>query len=126
MKQLMTARQTIECYLSPMNNGSQYLNENFPKMYSHIMAKVRDVKEEKALSFTLKFIEADEDDEHALDACGVLRACADEMDEVLINHPTYLHSATGIDGYGRLVMVFRHSVVSRESVNNYMKRMEVE
>ena len=62
MKQLMTARQTIECYLSPMNNGSQYLNENFPKMYSHIMARVLEVKEEKALRFTLKFIEADEDE----------------------------------------------------------------
>lgn len=126
MKQLMTARQALECYLSPVNHGRDYVLEHFPKKYSHVFARMEADKKDKSILFTMKFIEADIDDEKGADAVTVLLACADDMDEELKRFPTYLHSLTGIDGYGRLIMLFKHSTMSRESLKSYMARLGVE
>ena len=80
----------------------------------------------KDILFTMKFVKADEDEEMGADAVTVLRACADEMNEELRRYPTYLHSATGIDRYGRLVMMFSHSNMTRDSVKSYMSILGVE
>ena len=126
MKPLMTAKQALDCYLSDANHGSEYVLENFPERYSHVFARVTVDKKNKSVLFTMKFVKADDDDEMGADAVTVLRACADDMDEVLRRHPTYLHSATGLDGYGRLVMMFSHSTMTREAIRSYMKILGVE
>ncbi len=126
MKQMMTAKQALDCYLSDANHGSEYVLEHFPDKYSHVFARVTVDKKNKDILFTMKFVKADEDDEMGADAVTVLRACADDMDEELRRHPTYLHSATGIDGYGRLVMMFSHSNMTRDSVKSYMSILGVE
>lgn len=125
MKQLMTARQVIDCYLSPRNHGTEYVMEHFPERYSHMFVRVEHNKKDKELLFTMKFVKADAD-ENGMDAVETLRSCEEDMDDVLKLYPTYLHSMTGMDGYGRLLMLFRHSRMDRGTVKEYIRNMGVE
>lgn len=126
MKQLMTARQALGCYLAPGNHGEEFVLKHFPKRYTFVLARVQADKHDKTLMITMRFVEADADDGKGADAVTVLMACADEMNEELKRYPTYLHHLTGIDEYGNLVMLFKHSTMSRESLRTYMARLGVE
>lgn len=120
MKQLMTARQAIECYLSEDNHGEEYLRHNFPLRYSGADMEFGDEKD--LFMVRLKFIK----DENGVDICEALRMCADKINLRLAERPKHLHHGTAVDGYGRLIMMFKRSDLKEEDVRRYMDWFGVE
>ena len=120
MKQLMTAKQAIECYLSDANCGSQFLREHFKGRYGQVDMEFGYPKDMIMVRMTFH------SDEEGMDVCDALRMCEEKINKRLSRNPKYLHHVTYVDTDGRLVMLFKKSDMTQEQVARYLRFMEVE
>lgn len=120
MKQLMTAKQAIECYLSDANYGTQFLKEHFKGKYGQADMEFGNIMDMMAVRISFH------PDEDGVEICDALRMCEEKINKRLSRNPKYLHHGTYVDTDGRLVMMFKKSSMTPEQVANYLRFMEVE